>query len=127
MGQPFKIAKVDDPKRIVFGYANVSVTKDGRLLEDLQGDTIDAAELEAAAYEFVKNYRDAGVDHRGEAIGTVVESFVITPEKLEAMGLPANAITPRWWVGVKLNPETFEKAQAGELRMFSVQGVSRRG
>lgn len=125
MSQPFQIAKIDTHERIVFGYANVSITKDGRLLEDLQGDSIELADLEKAAYDFVVNSRDAGVNHKGDAIGTIVESFVITPEKLEAMGLAKNAIPPRWWIGARLNDETFQKALTGEFKMFSIQGRSR--
>jgi hypothetical protein len=124
VSERFQIAKFDAHERMVFGYANVSVTNDGRTLEDLQGDEIDIADLEKAAYQFVLTARDAGENHKGTAIGKMVESLVITPEKLEAMGLAKDAIPPRWWVGFKLEPDAFEKALKGDYKMFSIQGTS---
>ncbi len=57
------ILKSDDDKRLVFGWASVSISDGENLLEDLQGDSIDPEELEAAAYEYVLNFRDAGEEH----------------------------------------------------------------
>lgn len=122
----FPIAKLDEPKRLVFGYANVSVRKDGSVLTDLQNERIAPDVLEDAAYEYVLNFRDLGEMHdRGITKGSVaklVESFVVTPDKLEAMGLDRDAVSPRWWVGFKLTPETFEKVRDGQYSMFSIEG-----
>lgn len=46
----FNILKADGDQRLVFGWANVSVTVDGKQVEDLEGDVIDPEELEKAAY-----------------------------------------------------------------------------
>ena len=42
----FKIAKSDDDKMLAFGWANVSITADGELIEDYQEDIIEPEELE---------------------------------------------------------------------------------
>ena len=44
----FRIQKVDEDKRLVFGWASVSATVDGTLVEDLQEDMIEPDVLEAA-------------------------------------------------------------------------------
>lgn len=123
---PFQIAKVDEAENLVFGFANVSTAVDGQLIEDLQEDIIEPSELEKMAYTFVLKFRAAGEMHdRGVTKGTVgqlVESMVFTAEKLQALGLAKDAIQPRWWVGFKLAPDSFEKVKSGEFRMFSIQG-----
>lgn len=120
------ISKVDESKNLVFGWANVSADK-GEQLIDLQGDQIDIEDLEQAAYEFNLHFRESGVNHTGDAIGHVVESFVVTPEKLEKMGLPADSLPIGWWFGVYVEDDAvFEKVRKGELSMFSIQGTALR-
>ena len=64
----FKIAKSDDDKMLAFGWANVSITADGELIEDYQEDIIEPEELESAAYKFAELYREGGEMHeRGGA------------------------------------------------------------
>jgi len=125
-----EISKVDSDKRQVFGWA--SVTKSGGIdVVDLQGDVIPLEEIEKAAYEFVKKSRVGGKMHgKGEAgpiqVSDMIESFVVTPEKKAAMGLPDE--TPEgWWVGFKVNDDnTWAEAKDGKLAGFSVHGSGRR-
>lgn len=125
-----EISKVDTDKRQVFGWA--SVTKhNGIPVLDLQDDIIDLEEIEKAAYDFVKNSRIGGNMHAKGTSGPVhvsdmIESFVLTPEKKAAMGLPDD--TPEgWWVGYKVNDEqTWQDAKSGKLAGFSVHGTGKR-
>lgn len=123
----FEIAKLDEDERLVFGWANVSMRADGELIVDRQGDIIEPAELEKAAYDFVLDFRESGVNHKGETKGRLVESLVVTPEKLAAMGLAKDALPTGWWIGVKIDdPEVFKRVKKGELAMFSIQGSAQR-
>jgi len=119
------IAKVDEDQRLVFGWASVVETEDGSPLEDLQGDVIAPDELESAAYRFVLDSRKAGEMHeRTEGIGRLVESFVLTPEKADALGISKRS---GWWVGFKIDDdETWAKVKKGDFRMFSIGGKARR-
>lgn len=119
----FKLAKVDERQKQVFGYANVAVKRDGEPMVDLQADEIPSDVLEKAAYDFVAHYAECGEMHADECYkGTLIESVMITPEKLEAWGIAKDAIAPRWWVGFQLDDETFAKVATGQYRMFSIQG-----
>jgi len=119
------IAKVDEDQRLVFGWASVVETEDGSPLEDLQGDVIAPDELESAAYRFVLDSRKAGEMHeRTEGIGRLVESFVLTAEKADALGISKRS---GWWVGFKIDDdETWAKVKKGDFRMFSIGGKARR-
>jgi cation transport regulator ChaB len=118
-----KVVKVDSERQHVFGWASVAIAKDGGQVEDLQGDLIDVEELEQAAYDFMLEFRDTGAMHKGEAIGKMIESFVITPDKLEAMGLASDALPQGWWVGFHVNDtQAFDKIKKGEYQGFSIQG-----
>lgn len=121
----YQIAKLDPSQNLVFGYASVSAAPDGRLLEDLQGDVIEPAELEKAAYDFAEHYRAVNEMHEGPDVGALVESFMMTPEKLTAMGFPAEvakAMPVAHWIGARVSPATFAKVQSGSLKMFSIEG-----
>ena len=121
------IAKIDDDQRLVFGWASVSVTKDGEQVEDSQGDIIDPADLETAAYEFVLKFREANAMHVGPVVGHLVESFVATPEKLEKMGLAADALPTGWWAGWKIaDDEVWQGIKSGHYQMFSIEGHGQR-
>ena len=116
------VLKLDPARQLVFGWASVAISKDGQVVVDRQGDIIPPQELEDAAYEYVLEYRVANEGHTEMTRGHLVESMVFTPEKLEKMGLPAHGAPTGWWVGFKLDADTFAKVQSGELAMFSIEG-----
>jgi len=118
-----KILKLNEDQNLVFGWASVAI-KDGTQIEDRQGDLIDADELEKAAYEFVLDFREADEMHDQVTKGHLVESFVTTPDKLQALGLPEGSLPVGWWVGFQLDPDAFQKVKAGQYRMFSIEGMA---
>lgn len=118
-----KVLKFDTERQYVFGWASVAIAKDGSQIEDLQGDLIDVEDLEEAAYQYALQHRGTGVMHQGEPVGQMIESLMITPAKLEAMGLPPDALPQALWVGFHItDPDVFAKVKSGELPMFSIQG-----
>lgn len=142
----FEIAKLDDEQRLVFGFANVSISKatsagkGGEQFFDLQEDAIPPHELEKGAYEFVLNFREADEMHEGEATGHLVESMVFTPDKLAkfatdpatgtvdqaALSVLQKALPPRWWVGFKMNAAAYALVKSGKYKMFSIAGEADR-
>ena len=125
----FSIYKTNDDKRLVFGWASVSITADGEQLEDLQHDMIDPEDLEEAVYEYVLNFRDTGERHNPNLRkkGKLVESCVFTVEKQKAMGIPEGTLPIGWWIGFKIEDDAaWEKVKNGTYRMFSIEGKANR-
>ena len=129
--EPVAVTKSADEQQIVFGWANVSIRKDGSEVVDSQGENVPIEDLETAAYLFTMAFRESGEDHEGEAKGTLVESVVFTAEKQEALGLAKNEagewpLPQGWFVGFhypeKADYETAKNAKG----MFSIQGRSLR-
>lgn len=119
----FQIQKVDEDKRLVFGWANVSLTVDGELVEDYQEDMIDPEELEEAAYKFAELYRDGGEMHERTGTAVMVESVMLTEEKQMAMGIPAGTLPVGWWIGFRVtDDDVWAKVKSGEYSMFSIGG-----
>lgn len=121
----FHIQKTNTDKRLVFGWANVAIRKDGQQIVDWQGDMFDPEDLEEAAYDYVLNFRDAGEEHishlRKKA--KMVESVVFTKEKMSAMGIPEGLVPEGWWIGFKVHDdEAWDKIKKGQYRMFSIEG-----
>ena len=123
------ILKTDDDKRLVFGWASVSITVDGEQLEDRQKDMIDPEDLEEAAYEYVLNFRDTGEEHISSMRkkGKLVESVVFTEEKQRAMGIPPGTLPVAWWIGFKIEDNAaWERVKNGTYKMFSIEGKANR-
>lgn len=122
------ISKIDNDKRLVFGWAQVAKDKDGKTVVDHDGDFIeDVSHLEDAAYDFVLKSRDGGVDHLRRGVSTLVESVMLTKEKQEAMGIPEGTVPEAWWIGFKVHDETVWKGvKEGRYKMFSVHGNGKR-
>lgn len=133
-----EVSKADTEKRIVFGWAYVTHDKDGTQVVDKSGEFVsDPEELEGAAYNFVLNSR-VGKDFHGltkdddselPGIGAefpaaqLVESFVFTKDKREALGIPDGVLPTGWWVGFKIYDEKlWNLYKTGERKMFSVHG-----
>lgn len=127
--QHFSVYKTDDDKRLVFGWASVSITVDGEQVEDRQEDLIDPEDLEAAAYEYVLKFRDTGEEHIStmRKKGKLVESCVFTAEKQKAMGIPEGILPVGWWIGFKIEDDAaWEKVKNGTYKMFSIEGRAKR-
>lgn len=123
----FKVQKSDDDKMLAFGWANVAVRANGEQIEDWQGDMIDPEDLENAAYEFVRLYREGGEMHERGGVATLIESVVFTEEKQRAIGIHAGVLPVGWWIGFKvLDPEVWEKVKDGTYSMFSIEGTAER-
>ena len=122
-----RIVKIDPKRQLVFGWASVSVRKTGEQVVDAHKDLIDPEELEDAAYAFNLEFRGAGEMHQGLVKGELVESFVVTHEKLAAMGLQKNDLPLGWWVGFLIRDlDVFEKVVSGKYVGFSIQGEAAR-
>lgn len=123
----FQIKKSDDEKMQSFGWANISITADGEVLEDLQHDIIEPEELEQAAYKFVDLYREGGEMHIRGGVARLIESAVFTKEKMEAMGIPEGTLPTGWWIGFQVtDADVWEKVKDGTYSMFSIEGEAKR-
>ena len=123
----FKVTKANEDKMLAFGWANVSIDKTGNQVEDWQGDMIDPEDLEEAAYQFVKLYREGGEMHERGGVATMIESVVFTEEKMQAMGIPSGTLPVGWWIGFQVtDPDVWEKVKDGTYSMFSIEGTAER-
>ena len=120
----FKIQKSDDDKRLAFGWANVAQYTNGIAVVDSQADIIEPQELERAAYNFVRFYRDGGEMHERGGCAELIESMVFTPEKTNVLGIPEGTLPAvGWWIGFYVtDDEVWEKVKSGEYSMFSIEG-----
>lgn len=126
-----EFSKVDSEKRQVFGWC--SLTKvNGEDVVDRQGDYIPLDEIEKSAYNYVIHSRKGGDMHKRDGdqplhTSDLIESFVVTPEKLEQLGLDKDAVPHGWWVGFKVNDDAqWESVKKGDRSFFSIHGRGRR-
>lgn len=128
------IQKINNERQNVFGWASVGYLPDNHLggyreYTDWQGDVLKSIDdIEDAAYDFTLNSRDSGTEHIGKGgKGTLIESFVSTPEKWDAMGIPHGVLPVAWWTGFHISdPGVWDGVKKGRFKMFSVQGKGRR-
>jgi hypothetical protein len=125
-----EISKMDVEKKQVFGWASV-IEVNGEPVIDLQGDVMTIDTIEKAAYDYVHKSRKGGRQHQrnGEEplhVSDMIETFVLTPEKKEQMGLPGTVPTG-WWVGFQINDDdTWQAYKDGQLKEFSIHGSGTR-
>jgi len=121
-----EFSKVNSDKQQVFGWASI-VEINGEPVVDLQGDYISIDEVEKSAYAYVHKSRKGGDMHLRDGdepvhASDMIESFVVTPEKKQALNLPDETPTG-WWVGFQVNdPEVWAKVKNGERTGFSIHG-----
>ena len=123
---PVRIEKIDEDRRIAFGWASVVESQNGVVI-DSQDDLLDGVSLEKAVYEYVLLSRDADEMHEKRGVGRLVESAFFTPDKIEKMGLAPDALPTGWWVGFKVDDErVWQRVKDGVYKMFSIYGTGRR-
>jgi hypothetical protein len=125
-----EISKMNTEKKQVFGWASV-IELNGQPVIDLQDDVMTIDTIEKAAYNYVNKSRKGGRQHQrnGEEplhVSDMIESFVLTPEKKQAMGLPDTTPTG-WWCGFQINDDdTWQAYKDGKLKDFSIHGSGTR-
>jgi len=125
-----EVSKMNTELKQVFGWASV-IEVNGEPVIDLQGDVMTIDTIEKAAYNYVHSSRKGGRQHArvGEEplhVSDMIESFVLTPEKKEQMGLPDTTPTG-WWVGFQINDDdTWQQYKDGKLKEFSIHGSGTR-
>lgn len=125
-----KVSKALEDKRQVYGWASITEI-DGKPVVDLQGDYVTIEEIEKAAHNYISKSRKGGDMHlrngdQPHHVADLIESVVITPEKKEALGLPADSPTG-WWVGFQVHDDaTWNLVKKGDRPMFSIHGSGRR-
>lgn len=116
---------VDNDQRLVGGFAYVS-RRDGELLHDTQGDSIEPEVLREAVHEFVKSGRHMGVMHTTDddgkpvAGGEIVEMAVFSGDfRPPGMDPSIDAL----WIVCKVSDEAvWRMVKGGMLSGFSIGG-----
>lgn len=126
-----EISKVDVDKQHVFGWCSIAKVN-GEPVIDRQDDYIPVEEMERSAYDYVLHSRKGGDMHQRDGEhpmhkSDMIESFVVTPEKLEKMGIDPETVPHGWWVGFKVNDDQlWNEVKDGKKSYFSVHGRGRR-
>lgn len=121
------IAKSDDARQLLFGWASVAADADGTPVLDSQGDLIDLEDLEEAFYDYVKSAGTLNFMHDGPVRGHLVEALVFTPEKLAKLGIPPGTVPYGAWVGYHIpDAADYALAKGDGLLMFSIEGSAQR-
>lgn len=124
------IKKQDDEKHMCWGWASV-MTKNGKLVTDIQNDQITPEEMQKSVHDFMENSRVGAQLHMYDAnddpiqVGTIVESMVFTKELQDALGIDLGH--EGWFVGYHVtNPAVWEDVKKGKLPAFSIGGTAER-
>jgi len=125
------VAKGGEPQRYVLGIA-YQAGPDPRIAKGADGgrDYFDAAELEKAAWSFLRNGPRVGLFHLDgtDADGgaaQVVESYIYRGPDWD-LGDGIVAKSGDWLVGAILSPKAWNMHLAGKLSGWSPQGTARR-
>ena len=116
----FKVIKIDNEQRIIYGWASVTTYK-GELVVDLQGDVIKTDTLHKSINEFMKGVRVGKLNHSGEQVGQIVHSFPMSKEICAALEIQSEK--EGWITGYHVTDDTlWEKVKAGDYAEFSIGG-----
>lgn len=120
----FKIIKVDEDQRIIFGWASVTTHK-GEHVVDLQGDVIRTDTLHKAVNEFMKGVRVGKLLHQGDQVGEIIHSFPMSKEICEALEIQSDK--EGWITGYYVTDDTlWDAVKAGDYTEFSIGGRAKK-
>ena len=118
----FRVIKVDEEQRIIYGWASVTTFK-GELVVDRQGDIIRTETLHKAINEFMENVRVGKLMHEGEQVGQIIHSFPITKDICAALGIQSDM--EGWITGYKVYDDAlWEEVKLGKYGAFSIGGAA---
>lgn len=120
------LSGIDPKKRMVYGFANVSMNG-GKPVVDTQGGYIPLEVMRKSATDFIQKGGRVQLQHEDlstPARGKVVESLVIDDGISKSLGIQDTR--HGWYVGVEVTDDaTWELAQSGMLSGLSIAGHGR--
>ena len=120
----FKIVKIDEEQRIVYGWASVTTFK-GELVVDRQGDVIRTETMHKAINEFMKGVRVGKLMHSGEQVGQILHSFPVTKDICDALGIQSDR--EGWITGYFVEDDTlWNDVKSGKYPAFSIGGAAQK-
>lgn len=123
----YRIAKVDEEKRVALGVALKASDETNGIRPDTQRDILSPEQVEQAAYNFMLNSRLFDLHHKRtvpNSRAAVVESY-LAPVDFK-MGR-TDVKKGDWIVGVKFADKAlWDAVKSGEIRAFSIKGVGKR-
>ena len=118
--------KYDDTHNCIFGWGYVSKKATGEQVFDHSTEFVaeeDYSDLELGMYAFNLEYRASDIGHVEKQTGYLIESFVVTKEKLKKMGLNEDALPMGIWCGFFFpNDEDYANIKKMKHPMFSIFG-----
>jgi hypothetical protein len=122
--EDFKILKLDEEQKIVYGWASVTTYK-GELVVDRQGDIIRTETLHKAINEFMENVRVGKLMHSGEQVGQIIHSFPVTKDICAALGIQSDM--EGWITGYKVyDDDLWNDVKSGKYGAFSIGGAAQK-
>lgn len=120
----FKIEKADKTGRYVAGWLSV-VEKDGKRVEDTQGDLISMDELRKGVHRYMNGERTIKKQHSGGEIGKMVEVVMIDDDFAKAHGI-THTKRGAWGLAEITDEATREDVKKGKVTGWSMGGRGKR-
>jgi hypothetical protein len=120
----FKIEKADKTGRYVAGWLSV-VEKDGKRVEDTQGDLISMEELRKGVHRYMNGERTIKKQHSGGEIGKMVEVVMIDDDFAKAHGI-THTKRGAWGTAEITDADVRKAAASGALTGWSMGGRGKR-
>jgi len=119
------ITKIDVGRRLYGGWAYVAKDKAGAQKIDHGGDVVDDLSwpaMEASFVDYALESRGGDLDHTTFGASRMVEMFISTPERREALGIPDGVLPDR---GVYVSYRADETPEGEALWQDVLKGKAR--
>lgn len=120
----FKIEKADKTGRWVAGWLSV-VQKDGKIVEDSQGDRMSMDTLRTGVHKYMRGSRVIKKQHSGDQIGEMSEIIMIDDDFAKAHGI-THTKRGAWGVAEITDAEVQKSVARGDVTGWSMGGKGKR-
>lgn len=120
----FKIEKADKTGRYVAGWLSV-VEKNGKVVEDSQGDRMSMETLRAGVHKYMRGSRIIKKQHSGDQIGEMSEVIMIDDDFAKAHGI-THSKRGAWGLAEITDEEVRKSVLAGDVTGWSMGGKGKR-
>lgn len=120
----FKIEKADKTGRWVAGWLSV-VQKDGKVVEDSQGDRMSMETLRTGVHKYMRGSRAIKKQHSGDTIGEMSEIIMIDDDFAKAHGI-THGKRGAWGLAEITDPVVQKSVARGDVTGWSMGGKGKR-
>ena len=122
----FQIVKCNMDQKVIFGWASAAALMDATRNENRNNGMNVSEDWESVMHAYASMCWEKAeqCDLNIQKKARMIESVILTKEKMRVLGIPEGTVQEGWWIGLRVDDDVlWEKMNKGILCTFTIEKI----